>query len=307
MRPLPPLNDAVIEVIRAAEAQGLQSAAATGHYLLSVLQQDAGDTRSAARSTLRAAAAGRSADEATRVHQLANTARCLLELETEIARSRELIREGSAIVAPLGLELCELHWARGLLARWDGEAETALAALARALDLARRDEDRWREYKCLTWLAMLAQELGRYDEMRARCEELRIVAARIGEDETPFVATLQALALLAMGETGSALAAALPGLRQIDDKSYLAYALNCAARLHLRSGRLEEVRACAAEALAAATAIRRSNEIAIARAMLAEAGAPDEHSRFETENLSARARATLRDLSNGGFHGGAAV
>jgi hypothetical protein len=241
------------------------------------------------------------------VHQLANTARCLLELETEIGRSRELIREGSAIVAPLGLELCELHWARGLLARWDGEAEAALGALAQALALAHRDEDRWREYKCLTWLAMLAQELGRYDEMRARCQELRAVAARIGEDETPFVATLQALALLATGETGAALTAALPGLRQIDDKSYLAYALNCAARLHLRAGRMGKVRACAAEALAAATAIRRGNEIAIARAMLAEAGAPDQHPPFASESLSARARAALRDLSNGRSHGDAAV
>ena len=56
----------------------------------------------------------------------------------------------------------------------------AIASIARALALARKDEDRWREYKCLTWLAMLEQELGRYDEMQARCAELRTVAARLG-------------------------------------------------------------------------------------------------------------------------------
>ena len=228
-------------------------------------------------STLRAAAAGRTADDATRAHQLANTARCLLELETEIGRSRDLIREAGDIVDTLRLELCELHWARGLLHRWDGEAEMASASIARALALAREDEDRWREYKCLTWLAMVAQELGRYDEMQARCAELRTVAARLGEDETPFVATLQGLALLAAGNASASdvLGDALRRLRILDDKSYLAYALNCAAQLHLLGGRIDQVRDCAAEALVAASAMRRRNEVIIARAMLARAGETD--------------------------------
>ena len=45
MRPLPPLIDTVAEAANAAEQLGLQAAAATGHYLLSVLHQEAGDTR----------------------------------------------------------------------------------------------------------------------------------------------------------------------------------------------------------------------------------------------------------------------
>ena len=93
-------SDTVAEVTNAAEKLGLHAAAATGHYLLSVLHQEAGDTGKAEASTLRAAAAGRAADETTRAHQLANTARCLLELETEIGRARDLIREATAIAAP---------------------------------------------------------------------------------------------------------------------------------------------------------------------------------------------------------------
>jgi predicted ATPase len=303
MRPLPRLIDTVADVANAAERLGLHAAAATGHYLLSVLHQEAGDTHRAETSTLRAAAAGRSADETTRAHQLANTARCLLELETEIGRSRDLIRESSAIVDALGLELCELHWARGLLQRWDGEAETAKASIARALALARKDEDRWREYKCLTWLAILEQELGRYDDMHARCVELRTVAARLGEDETPFVETLQALALLAAEEASATdvLADALRRLRTVDDKSYLAYALNNAAHLHLQAGRFDQVRACAAEALAAASAMRRKNEVTIAHAMLARAGEADVAQNVasvftapsDLDSLSARARSRL--------------
>ena len=140
---------------------GLHAAAATGHYLLSVLHQEAGDTRKAEASTLRAAAAGRTADDATRAHQLANTARCLLELETEIGRSRDLIREADAIAssarlgavrAALGARAAASMGRRGR----DGDRIHRAARSA----LARKDEDRWREYKCLTWLAMLEAGAG---------------------------------------------------------------------------------------------------------------------------------------------------
>lgn len=303
LRPLPPLAETIAEATNAAESSELQAAAATGHYLLSVLHQEAGDALRAEKSTLRAAEAGRTADDTTRVHQLANTARCLIELETEVGRSRELIAEADGIANSLGLELCELHWARGLLARWDGREDQAFSSLSRALALARRDEDRWREYKCLTWLAVVEQELGRYADMRARCGELKTVAARLGEDETPFVETLRALAALATEKapTEDALAEALARLRAVDDKSYLAYALNAAARLHRQAGRVEQARVCAAEALKIALIMRRRSEITIARAMLAPSGkaASDqdldsaEAASSDLNVLSARARSAL--------------
>lgn len=307
MRPLPPLAETLADVTKAAEGLGLQTAAATGHYLLSVLHQEAGDALEAEKSTLRATEAGRAADTTTRARQLANTARCLLELETEIGRSRELIREAGAIVDDLELELCELHWAEGLLQRWDGREDLAVSSVASALALARTDEDRWREYKCLTWLAMLEYELGQYAEMRARCAEVKTVAARLGDHETPFVETLQALALLAADEDSAddVLADALRRLRAIDDKSYLAYALNSAASLHRRRGRNKQARVCAKEALAVASIMQRTNEIALARAMLARVG--DDASIRELEafapaasdrdDLSARARSVLLSLT----------
>ncbi|WOH53593.1 hypothetical protein [Bradyrhizobium sp. sBnM-33] len=75
LRPLPPLAGTIAEATSAAEALGLQAAAATGHYLLSVLHQESGDVRRAQTSTLRAAEAGRAADETTQARQLANTAK----------------------------------------------------------------------------------------------------------------------------------------------------------------------------------------------------------------------------------------
>lgn len=307
LRSLPLLAETITEATNAAEEQRLQAAAATGHYLLSVLHQEAGDMQRAESSTLRAAEVGRAADNTTRARQLANTARCLLELETEIARSRELIDEAAGMADSLGVDLCELHWARGLLKRWDGREEEALRSLSRALALARRDQDRWREYKCLTWLAMLEQEMGRYADMKAHCEELRTVAARLQEDETPFVETLQALATLASAESSAngALAKALARLRAVDDKSYLAYALNRAAGLYRQTGRAEQARHCAAEALTIASIMRRRNEIAIAQAMLAPFGAEaaaQDAGGFDSapcgpDDLSARARSALRGFA----------
>ncbi len=307
LRSLPSLAETITQATNAAEEQGLQAAAATGHYLLSVLHQEAGDVQRAESSTLRAAEAGRAADDTTRARQLANTARCLIELETEIARSRDLIDEAGGIADSLGLDLCELHWARGLLKRWDGREDEALSSLSRALALARRDQDRWREYKCLTWLAMLEQEMGRYADMKAHCEELRTVAARLQEDETPFVETLQALATLASTERSAKgmLAKALARLRAVDDKSYLAYALNRAAGLYRQTGCAEEARHCATEALTIASIMHRRNEIAIAQAMLAPTGADAaarDAGRFEPapcgpDDLSARARSALRGFA----------
>jgi hypothetical protein len=168
-------------------------------------------------------------------------------------------------------------------------------------------EDRWREYKCLTWLAMQQHELGRYSEMEALCAELTEVADRLGEDETPFVTTLQALALLAedVNSADVLFADALRRLRRVDDKSYLAYALNSAAWLHLRAGRIELARNFAAEALAASSAMRRQDESAISRALLGqvstnspvEGADPGTNMQLDWNALSARARAILRETT----------
>ena len=278
MRQPPPLRDELAAAAAQAEALGLAAVAATGHHLLSVLHQQAGDSSRARDDTLRAAEAGRAADPIPRAQQLANTARCLLELEAEVARARVLLGEAELIAGPNQAQLCELHWAQGLLRRWDGEDERAAEAIERALALARAAQDRWREYKCLTWLAVIALERGRCAAAIAHCADLHQVAGRLGESEVPFVMTLDALARLA-AEEGTApgmVAGAMDQLRAVDDKSYLAYALNTAARLHLRAGRIDAARACATEALATAETVQRRNEIVIAQSTLARLGHRDE-------------------------------
>jgi len=197
------------------------------------------------------------------------------------------------------MEFCELHWARGLLQRWDGDEGSAVTSIEQALLLAREDEDRWREYKCLTWLSVLALERGRALEAYSRCSELTAVASKLGQDETPFAMTLTALAELEQSnaiDEQTSLTTALNQLRAVDNKSYLAIALNLAAWSHLRAGQLEIARSEAREALSSASTMHRQNEVAIAQAILASVGestALRALQGLEPDILSARARATI--------------
>ena len=218
---------------------------------------------------MRAAGAGRAAHEASAARQLANTARCLVELETDIPRARALIAEAETLMRAHARHDCELLWGLGLLRRWDGEIDEAAALIERALATARAAEDRWREYKCLTWLTLIEYERSRHDAVGENCRELRSVARKLGDCEGPFADALDALRQCASGVNAwSALDQACSSLRTVDDKSYLAYALNAAAALHLKGHRQNEAAAYAREAQSAGETVHRHSEAAIARALL---------------------------------------
>jgi DNA-binding SARP family transcriptional activator/tetratricopeptide (TPR) repeat protein len=270
MRPLPHIGEELADAVAKAEETGLHAAVATGHYLLSILHQQTGDIARAQNSTIRAADAGRGADRRTHARQLANTARCLIELETEIPRARALLEEAETLLGPLGRTESELQWGRGLIARWAGNSGEAAVRIERALGLAREAQDRWREHKCLTWLAVIEFERGRHAEARDRCRELRVLGERMGEDGAPVADIVEALADVAEGSRLGRLDATIQRLRVVDDKSYLAYALNAAALLCLSGGRQDIAKAYAEEALDVAAVMQRHNEIAIAEAVLAQ-------------------------------------
>ncbi|SHF27989.1 transcriptional activator domain-containing protein [Modicisalibacter ilicicola DSM 19980] len=311
MRSPPQMVNELVKAVSDAEAAGLHAGAATGHYLLSVLHQERGDTPRARQSTVSAAEAGRGAHRQTLARQLANTARCLIELETEVPRARALLGEAETLLGPAGERVCELQWGCGLLERWEGHNERAAARIECALDLARDVQDRWREYQCLSWLAVIEFERGRYAVTTERCRQLRAVAVELAENEAPVADALEALADLA--ENGAQafdrLETALSRLRIVDDKSYLAYALNTAASLYLRRGQLDVAQAFAQEALRAATAMQRHGEVTIAEATLARlggrcrVGASDRAIRrlskqaADRDRLNARAQAALDEAA----------
>lgn len=270
-RRLPGLVDEIERAIARAEALGLPADAASGLHILSWLRYQANDPEGASAAILAAERMTRKADAATRCQQLANSARCLLEVERDPAHARTLLAEAEGMAEALGLKVIELDWGLGLVARADGDLAGATAAVERALELARWREDHWREYECAVWLATIELEAGHFESVLAHVEDILGVAQRMGESAAPFA---QALGALARRDAGSPeLAARLEALRAADDKAHLAYALNTAAALAFEAGQAALAETCAREALTAAQAVRRSTEEMVATAWLALAAA----------------------------------
>ncbi|WP_284615474.1 ATP-binding protein [Aquabacterium humicola] len=272
-RRLPALAARIESAIAAAEALGLHAQAAAGWEILAFWRQQASDPAHAQQASLAAQQRARRADAETRCRQLANSGRCLLDIEADPVRGRALLAEAGQLADELDLTLMELHWGRGLEHRAQGALDDARSSLERAVELARLTGIHWREVECLVWLATIELESGAQDAVLARVGQIIAAAARMGETDAPFAQALAALARLQRGDAAAApsLDDALCALRTLDDKAHLAYALNEAALLDLAGGRREQAAARAAEALAAAQAVRRPTEVAVALATLAAA------------------------------------
>ena len=178
--------------------------------------------------------------------------------------------------------------------------------MEKALQLARDEEDRWREGKCLTWLAVINFERAEPGATLANCEELRPLVVRMGEGgEPPFVLAVEALAHLALRHPNAArdLEVAVEQLRAFDSKAHLAYILNAAAGIAFEDGNPMAALEAAKNALVAAEATRRVCESVVARSWLARIlgaqGDPSGSERWldpirdlveKHDDLSARAR-----------------
>jgi hypothetical protein len=295
--PLPDFSDRILRAVADAEGLGLPDEAASGWEILAYLRQWSSDRGDAREATLAAERATRRGDAATHCVQLANSGRCLLDIEADIERGRELLAQATVRAAALGLQVMEIEWGRGLLARAAGDLEGAREALAGAVALARRAANHWREFECMVWLATVELEQGRHEDVLRHVEEILEAAARMGEQDAPFAQALAALARLRAGEDGGGdgggdgprggggpggagkdvladVLASAAALRERDDKAHLAYVLNELADEALAAGRLEVAAQSAAEAFAVAKAVRRATErvVAAARLTLACAG-----------------------------------
>jgi tetratricopeptide (TPR) repeat protein len=204
---------------------------------------------------------------------LANTGRCLLEIEQDVERAREFLDEAERLAATLNLRVIELDWGKALTARWDGDLDAAHAMTSRAIELARLREDRWRELECLVWLAKIDLERGRLEDVGVDCECITDVIRRISDLRAPIGEALGALAHYKQADASAQrkLDNALMRLRAFDDKANLAYVLNEYAAAQLQRGDYDHARILAQESLAAAGAVRRTTELAVSNALLLSA------------------------------------
>jgi DNA-binding SARP family transcriptional activator/tetratricopeptide (TPR) repeat protein len=265
----PKLLEELHQAVEAAELMGLRDDAALGWHMISWLTQRSNDAIGAQQAILRAEEMSRPTDELTRCQLLANTGRCLLEVEGDVERARTYLRDADRLAATLCQNFVELDWGLGLLARWDGDLAKAQESMRRALTLARLREDRWREIECLVWMAKIAIESGRTGEVDAYCDAIDVVAKRTGGGPAPVADALRALAIMRDRKGAEPeLPRKLDALRLLDDKAQLAYVLNEIAACRLYGGNVNGARAAATEALAAAQIVKRSTEVIVATSNL---------------------------------------
>ncbi|SAL06342.1 adenylate/guanylate cyclase [Caballeronia calidae] len=288
------------QAIQEAEALSLHADVVEGLYSLSWLTQQANDIERTRQVTIRAENAARKADASTRCRQLANTGRCLLDLERDLRRARGVLKEASAMAEELDLRIVELMWGEALLARADGDLDTGCARLSAAVAHARAVGDHWREYQCLVWLATMRHEHGAHEAVREMASSIVAAAQKMGDSGAPFADVMGAVSSLRLGDgdTRGAITTGLDALRQADDKRHLCYALNEVALAVLDVDDGETASAYATEALQAAEALSSPTEMVVATAILIEtAFAAGDGQRAETLMSSLRGQLNVPWLS----------
>jgi DNA-binding SARP family transcriptional activator len=299
-----------------AEQRGMHAEAARSYYLMAFVHHERGDVITAVTRSLQAAQAGRAADTDARQHQLANTGRCLAQIERDIAAAEGFLDEARALgETASGRVPLELTFGMGLIRAFEGLDDEAVPLLERTAELAAREPDHWLIHSyAMTRVARLALEGGRPADALERCIALEPIVAKLPEgSEEPFVEALRALASIELGEAGAYPAAeqALDRLRRVDSKAHVAYVLNALAHHDTRAGRIDDARRHAREALQNAETVAHRSEAAVARshlAMLALDGADPKAAQvwldacqpdFDTPLvLSARARAAVAGVAD---------
>ena len=294
------LTTGLAEATERARLAGQGTTAALGAHLLACLAEELSQYGQAADASLRSAELARSTDDATAALSIATTARCLLFLQREVERAESLLVEAQG----MGFDNTELALGWGYLHAHQGRNAEATPYFERALVLAAREQDHWREWVALARLTAMALEDADPALALRYCDRLRAVAERMsGGSEGVKAEMLRSLAHFAAGDP-SDLDATLARLREVDSKSDLAWALALVAEIEMRRGQTDSARAHAKEALAAAEVVGRASEAAIASAILhstggPHGGAPGQANATNVADLTARARRYLEETTHG--------
>ncbi|MGZ7078845.1 MAG: tetratricopeptide repeat protein, partial [Thermoanaerobaculia bacterium] len=257
-------------VMQEARRLGLPAAAAIGSQLIAILHEEHHSFGSAGDAAMQSLEWSRGVDPATEMLAVSNTARCLLQIQRDVDRAEALVRDAQALSTRANVEHTELPLALGFLHAHRGEYDRGIYFLERALDLAGREQDHWREWLSMSRLVTIALEQGDPATALLYCQRLDPITAKMsGGSEGPRAEALHALAQMLAGEREN-LDAALELLRTIDSKGDLAFALNFVARQNVDRGDTGAAESAALEALAAAQEVDRPSDAALARVTLAE-------------------------------------
>ena len=255
------IGEQLAQLARRAHEVRLHTAERTALWLLSVVTEEAGDLEAARQHSLGAEAASRDADPRTRLQAMANTARCLVQLEREPDRAGDLLRRAAELSRSLQMPVLDIPWGFGLLYAMEGRQQEARDALEQSAAMARDQDNHWALFESLSRLSMLDLANGDLDGVEGRDGELCDVTRKLGEgSESALAMTLLALARRQAGQGSDELDAALIELRAADSKGLLAYALIEAGKMDLEDGDVEAAIRRSDEALAASSEVRRYHQ-----------------------------------------------
>jgi hypothetical protein len=244
-----------------------------GFHVVSSLRWEEGSWSDAQRHTLKAEEISRTESSRERVAAMAETARCLALLERDLGQAEALVLEAGALSSRLGLDLTSIPLTAGMLHMHRDEQEAAATYLQRARVLARREEDHLGEFRALESQVLLEMDRGDNQAARRYSRELLEIGEKVREgSEAPFARALAALLDYTGDETSTkVLETRLKALRQADAKHRLSVCLLRAAERDLEENRAELARERGEEALAAAAALGRPSETALAHLVLVRA------------------------------------
>jgi hypothetical protein len=199
-------------------------------------------------------------------------ARCLAHLERDFDKVEALVVEATRLLGATSTEL-DYVWTRALLLRFHGDHAAAARDFERVLAEHRRLGHHWQE--CWALRDVVLNELERAEPARALSylPVLGELSEKMGDGtERPSVLALTAIARLALGDAGAwpELDAGLLAVRQADGQGTLAVCENFAAELALAADRPLDALKYAESAAHAASAVRYENQLALARALLAQ-------------------------------------
>ncbi|WP_187329285.1 AAA family ATPase [Halomicronema hongdechloris] len=312
---VPTLEQELQGLIAEAKTLKLKDTAAIGLEALIALSYDHGDLTGVHQHSLQAAETGRSTSPAMTARTLANSGSCLADIGRDMPQAEALLLEAQSLAARVGIELSDIPHGLGCVRRFAGDWAEARQLLATGWQQARREQDHWRESVCLLNLALVEFEAGTPGAALPYCQEMAIVADKIGGEgsEAAFAEGLSALAQYQLGHTDAAarLESALTTLRQIDAKRMLAFVLTAAAESDLQREHPETAIPRAEEALQVAQIVDYPSSIALAWAVLIRATVgiePDSakspaeqlqalHRALDGSPLSARARRAVDSLN----------
>jgi DNA-binding SARP family transcriptional activator len=255
---------------------GALAHARLGYQMAANVRWALGHWRAAREQTLQALRAVRggrgpcSGGDEAQIVGMAETAKCLVMIERDIAQADAMLAEASVLAERSGFSHHAIAAGLGMLRFHENRLDEAAELFREARTLCKSAGDRVSEFQANEYLVLIDLQRGRLAEAGERSRELLALGDKLREgSEEPFARALTALCDYARDDDDTALEAALADLRLADAKHRLACVLARAALIDCRRGRALPAKRRAAEALGYARLLERATEMLLANAVLA--------------------------------------